>query len=674
MKKIKILELDITVLKETFTTYSAGIWQRTMSVPELVQNASPIVTIFGGTWDDQGFDPIQIGSVRVANDILGSVDSIEELREQDGSFYFDFPSQVLYLALFDYDPAWYYRSYKTGETSGFISQAQMQLINDRLYPVDSYIGASYYEPRLDGDLSIDESVDDQKNGIFIFDDVNASILNGDGEFDNIRDNVTGNEARVLIAHIADSPEEEIATGFPYKIRADRSDFNVVREGIVEDVDYSNPNRPVIKAIDRRSDWSQTIGENLLNTTDFPDLEDNLIDKRRPIIIGTVQGTKCVRVEPKPTSAANTDFLVCDTTIGDIDLVDGIYFDGKISGTDVDRFLTSGEYSLNTSTGILTVNNYSSGNAYFYGTAAGMNNPVEIILFLLQEYAGLSYIPSNYNLNEIEQVRSLGYHTHVYIDEKGEQLFKTIEKLILDIQIDFFQQGSVLTMRKGNEERASTEDIPVEQITDNPAGWVNDRTDTVKTISVGYNRDYRLDSFETYYDATKEQEAIDGNLKAIDKVFETNLTDAGDVQTIYDEYYSRFTAPSRTVTINRTWPFKAGLTDFVTFKVARQGLDGEKKVFERALYKIVQLNQNNNTAEIVYFSDRPEPYYSPGLAAFRRPAFAAPTVVPVFIPYSGSPAFRYAAFRRAASPGGAYALFDPVSGSGYRAGIYQQIGE
>ncbi len=716
MKKIAILELDITVIKEGFVTYSAGIWQRTMSVSETAQAASFMVDVFGATWDSVGSDLVEIGAVRVGNAILGSLDSLAELRDQDGSFYYDSALQILYIAISDYAPAWSYNTYKTGETTGFISEAQLQLINGVQFPTRALLGSVYYEPRLQiDDLSITESVDDQTNGIFVYDELEATINNADGEYDTIRDEVTGNEARVLIANLSESLEEEQETGFPYKSRADRSDFEPIREGIIDDIDYSDPSFPAINAIDPRSDWTQTIGTTLMTTDDYPNLDSSYENSRKPVIIGTVKGTECIPLQEDPDTATDSEFLICDTSLGNIQAVDNIYFEGTINSVDVDRYLTSSEYEVDLTTGVLTVYDFEDGDAYFYGTVTELSETVEILLFLLEEYQGLSYITSNFNMTEMDAIAALSYTTHVYIDEDGEELSDIIEKLVTDIQCDFYQQGSVFTLRKGNEERASREEIYTYEISDNPAGWVNDRTDTVKTISVGYNRDYRLETYDKYYDDSQEQTAYDNNRKAVDYETETNLISALDVAEIYDEYYNRFIAPSRVVTINRLLPFTAGLTDFVTFTVERNTTDGVKGIFERGIYKIIELDQRSNTAEIVYFSDSPEPYTMIGLAAGRTPAFAAPTAQVISYPYSGKPAFgapkvesvagmasgsvafrhaafRYhagavptpssayvlyggnAAFRRPASPGGAYIVSNPVAGSGYRAGYTRQIGD
>ena len=52
----------------------------------------------------------------------------------------------------------------------------------------------------------------------------------------------------------------------------------------------------------------------------------------------------------------------------------------------------------------------------------MTETVEITLYLLNKYENFAYIPSNFNKNEIEQIRALDYLTHVYVTTKGKELF------------------------------------------------------------------------------------------------------------------------------------------------------------------------------------------------------------------------------------------------------------
>jgi hypothetical protein len=233
------------------------------------------------------------------------------------------------------------------------------------------------------------------------------------------------------------------------------------------------------------------------------------------------------------------------------------------------------------------------------------------------------------------------------------------------------------MRQSNEERASVEDVPYYQIQDNPAPWINDRTETVKTITVNYNYDYRLDSYDTYYDGSQEQEAIDNNRKAVDKTFTVNLTSALDIASIYGDYYDRYLQPTRVVTINRAIPFTAGLTDFVTFKLTRQTTEGQTTVFDRALYRIINIDKINNTAELSYYSDRVEPYTSSvgTIAGMLNVAYKAPNAITTPASYQGNIAYtQSAAYLKIASVTGSSNLPVAPDQSGNIAGYPQQVGE
>lgn len=602
MRKIELYQVGKTEIVEKFTPYSAGIYWRLMSLSEEDRALSPIETILSGTWDPTlSVDPIDITGVSFEDIQLSEVNSVEELYMQEGSFYYDIENQMLYLGLFNYENFIVNNTVEVGQVIGFINQAQLVDINGINYPLDSSVGSVNYEPRLN-EVSISEQISDQKNGLFVFGDLDVSIKNNDGEYDDITDSITGNAAVLLVANIADSPEEEIETGFPYKLAAEASDFKVARKGVVQTVDYSDPDNPNIVAIDIRANWTQTIGENLLTVAEFANLPDVYVNTRKPIAIGSINGVSAVPLAVNAT-AASLDYFICDTSIGAIQSVSGVYFKGQLGSGAVDRFLTiTTEYTINLTTGIVTILNCIQGEVNIYGVFTTMNETVEIILYLLEAYDNLAYIDSNFNKEEIEVIRALDYTTHVYIDGTGSTLISVIEKLCDDIKVDFFQQGSVLSMRESNKIRESVESIPNYQIIDNPPAWNNNRTDTLKTISVNYNKDYRTDLNKTYYNDSLQEEALDENRNAVDQVFDVNLDNEADVIDIYDLYYNRFVNVPRMVTIRRTIPFTARVADFVTFPVIRCINNTDKVIFNNGIYKVTDYNEIDNTIEAVYFRD------------------------------------------------------------------------
>jgi hypothetical protein len=642
LRKIKLLQVGTTQLSEGYTAYSAGIYFKKVSLTDAERAVSPITTIFSGTYqDDLPNEPIEITGVLFNFEQLQEVGSIAELYLQDGSFYFDSVNQLNYIAVSGYRNIIQGDIIQIGEAIGFISEAQPVEIEGKKYPLDTFLNNVFFEPRLN-DISIVDAVGNQQEGLFVYDDLDVSIANADGNFDTLRLDITGNVAEILIADIADSPEEAIETGFEYKTVAEFSDFRVVRKSIVEDVDYSTPNEPTISAIDERANWTQTINSNLLTQTEFTGLPDKFNNKLKPILMGTVNGAKGIPLRADG-SAASFDYFIHDVTYGNIQSISQVYFKGEISGVKEDRFLTGVEYSVNLTTGIITVLNVNKGDVWAYGVFTTLLEPVEIILYLLETFENIAYLDSNFNKASFEAIRALNYTTHVYIDEKGSVLSDVIQKLCSDIQVDMLQVGGVQKLLQSNVIGTVSEEIPTYQILDNPPPWNTNRVDTVKTISVGYNNDYRLSIAETYFNNDEETTAVLNNRKAVDKTFETNLTLEADVQAIYDVYYDRYIQTLRTLTINRAVPFTSEVGDFISLPVVRKSIEKgsdywyteeekaittgelktittgeqkilrartqkniavpvEKEIFADAIYRITSIDHIENVVECVFFQE------------------------------------------------------------------------
>ncbi|MCP4395349.1 MAG: hypothetical protein GY804_13945, partial [Alphaproteobacteria bacterium] len=442
MRKIKLLKLNITANRDTFTTYSAGISFKKMTVNTDERTASPITTIFGASWDsDLPDEPVVIGSLSVDSVPYSEVYTLADLYISNRSFYYDYDTQTLYISLYEWTNPIISTVFATGETVGFLDKAQFVDVGGFKFPIDTLIGNVNYEARLT-DIDASESTDDQKNGIFVFDEFSASFNNADGKYDTARNEITGNTAEILIADVSDSPEEAVATGIEYKDKAEASDFKLVRTGLVDNINYSNPEEPNITAIDPRADWTQKIGTNLLTVAEFPNLPAKYINKRKQICIGEIRGVNCLALREDST-AADFDYHICDITHGAIQSITSVYFDGQLDtgsgSTDVDRYLTTGEYTVNLSTGIITIANCIKGKVYVYGTFTTMSETTAIMLYLLDLYANLPYIDSIFNKSEIQTIADSNITTHVFINEKGTDLFKVIEKLVLDAQLDFFQK-------------------------------------------------------------------------------------------------------------------------------------------------------------------------------------------------------------------------------------------
>ena len=180
MKKIELYQVGTTQLFEDYTPYSAGVYFKDISVSDADRLTSPITTIFSATWEPGlSSEQIDVSGVAFDNISLSEVSTIADLYLQEGSFYFDFSSQRLYIALFDYMNFIINDNTQVGAKIGFINQAQLVDINGVNYPLNTFLGSVFYEPRLE-DVSVEDTINDQKNGLFVFGNLEATIKNNDG--------------------------------------------------------------------------------------------------------------------------------------------------------------------------------------------------------------------------------------------------------------------------------------------------------------------------------------------------------------------------------------------------------------------------------------------------------------------------------------------------------------
>ena len=71
----------------------------------------------------------------------------------------------------------------------------------------------------------------------------------------------------------------------------------------------------------------------MTTTEFASLPDKYRNKRKPVCIGAINGVNCIPLRDDST-ASDFDYLICDTSFGDIQSVSAVYFDGKKTVTAV----------------------------------------------------------------------------------------------------------------------------------------------------------------------------------------------------------------------------------------------------------------------------------------------------------------------------------------------------
>lgn len=548
--------------------YQPGIWFARLTMSADDKALSPIVAL-GGNLDDISEAPIEIGSVISGVNQYTPVTSIAEMYLQEYSFFWDNGNQTIYIR---FDNPWFtFKPITGGIIRTFADKVQY----------DGSGFATPYTESLDTTLILDsvdisQSIDPQEYGIFRYDDISLEIDNSDGRYDSMNDTSAGQVLEILFG----VSETEIT----------ESDMKVARSGFVESFAF-NGNSLKVSGRDKRKKWSKKINTETFNATDYPSLDDRNYDKRLPLCIGQCFNVPCVRV-----NTGTTQFMFTSDAYGDAVSVDQVYVDGVANahtGTETD--------------GTFLVTGYSSGTVTADVTGVDKGNDVEKILWLLEEFEGLGYVPSNFNTGEIEIAKTDAKTGGLYIGTSGEKLDSVIERLLVNMGGWLFQQGDIFTIRVFDDDRASVREIEQDEIIGDVTRSYNE-DEFVSSVTTYYKKDEKEKEYYADYNDTKEDEAIKNQYRINNKDIFTTLLNSTDARAVGQRYYNRY------IDIPATLGMTLGSeiigiypTDFIThtlirpYKMADNGeVSEDVEIIGRSNYQITEIDWNNKslTAQFV----------------------------------------------------------------------------
>lgn len=621
MNVILTCDIDKSLYDIDFVAYEANIWYATLYIASEDEEDSFWVDGFGGNLDGISNDRILISSMYVGNTVYSRVISIEDLRSlsEDG-FYYDYENQTIYVKFTSTSP-WYLNSpIRLGRTFRYTSKAQ----NDSSgRPTNSIIGDFKSEVRLlDDSVSIGRVEDDLKNNKMVFSGFSFSLINDDGSLDNIRQDVINLGSRIRMAKVENG------------VTAVESDFIVVRNGYIENVTFPDDKVSLVKCSDPRAIFTQKINNEFLNQTDYPDLDDRLVDKRIPIVIGSVKNIPTVRLEatdlvPPAGSTWTTNntirFLAGTVTYGDFTSFEKVYITGSLYWRDatvgkwiresyedyelsiVSTPTTTGECSVDLTTGEITVWGFAGGKitTNCTGFIPGVSSPQDVIsehlMWFLNEFASLLYTESFFWTSEVADVlsRSNGYTGGYYIGTDGETLKKIVDDLASSVNIRLTEKEDRYTL--------IDEYVPSQSTMSRIYNWELEETpsrdyDTdryMSSILVKYNKDWTKKEFATKLDDSDEADAIKANSLSYTYEFETNLDNETDAIAISDERYD--ISPPLHLDIKFSKHIEYELYEYVKYELQRRNgtLIGE---IVDSVYRIVEINKKAKTARLRYIED------------------------------------------------------------------------
>jgi len=435
----------------------------------------------------------QVFSAKCDGTDLAQVDSIDDCKAVDASFYYDGATTRIYMHLPDFEPP-LGKTLLFGVGLGFANKVNS---------LGTYYNMQYWEPRISSVQSIKKSIDPLFFGVIKYQGGKITLINADGVFDDWKTrNLYGKATRILFGDDGDAYADfvRVHSGF---IQNDERDFDTL----------------AITVTDVRASLSQSIATNLLNQTDYPYLSDGNVDTPKPVVYGAVKNAPCICLNEEETTPSYYIFLFMDT---EFNQASSITVYKTVDGVKT----TLPPAAINYSTGTFTLT-YAVANAVLGDISADITTPitngVAIIKDLLYRYDGKNYLASFWDITEVDAAEVLSRDTNVYIDDDAK-LSEVLGKVCEDIDARFFAHDTgKYTVRVFNANRAITRTILTDEWVDAP-NITNSGDEYLTSCVIKYDHDIKDDTYKQieyldYYDT-----AFTRYKKAKTETFETNLPD------------------------------------------------------------------------------------------------------------------------------------------------------
>ena len=327
---------------------------------------------------NEGYNGTEVTGVREVNSL-----EVESYTTDFRSFFFDRVNDTLYIRL----P---YGSVPADFT--FFSSLKQGYSNFEGWYDPLNVGYDlFYEGRLINIPNISYKKDSTYYSLVSFDGGNIVLNNTDGFFDNL--------------------DEEDVYGQICTLRySDGGDFQTIYTGYFESFQLNGiPGQLICNVYDKRKVFSNKMPNNYFRIEDYPYL--NSANDGLPIPIGFGKINKATAICLNETEQVSVDpivlpdyytFKICDDTLGPIESVDIVFFEG-VEVTPVNVDLTACTFQLPST--VYVPGKFVS--VSYHGLLVNstlLENPIEVLEFILEKYAGLLKTSFNYNLTEWNAAR------------------------------------------------------------------------------------------------------------------------------------------------------------------------------------------------------------------------------------------------------------------------------
>lgn len=497
-----VVELGVQTSTDRWANVSPYTYRTTVNISKL---AYFWLSTFGCE-DERTKDKSRILSVIVNYvDRLAAVMTLEDCKNTFETWYFDYDEQILYVNFgTTYSP-----NMDVVEYLRVIGFCDTKCVS---------IGDVQYLPVITGAPTISTKQDLINYNKLSFSSGSVKMMNENGVIDGMAEMALfSNDVVVYYLKHDERDEyereelEPISGMYLYDIKASMRDVSLEIKDVRQSLNVKLPNH-------------------LFNSTDYPNIADDMIGKPIPLMYGQCVSVPAICTNSKVTTGSG-EYRFCEllTALGTVQVeIDSVWT--TVTPTSYD--LATGSVVLAASDARAESGDDARKCRMLLGTGITNNNPGDVIIDMNYRANGITYIDSFYDTTEFTAECATLEPIAMYI-EKQTELNELIRQLQEGSSNRFrYEYNSELlrTIRLDNPDRASVAYVAKEQILENDEMEVyTDRKTIAAFIEVEYAKDYEANTHETVIDGSNETAVARSVRETPTITFETFLTSNAQAQ-------------------------------------------------------------------------------------------------------------------------------------------------
>ncbi len=439
------------------------------------------------------------------------VDSLEQCRINNKSWFYNFGKQKLHIHYDNYNPWWIFYSTLIGFIEGY---------SDKLVYIDNI----YYAPLIKSIPSIAQQQDLIKYGEMATINGGMVFNNVEGNFDYlINDNIFGNTLNLY--YLDDKIANPLIT-----------DLMQIGQFFIDDYDL-NLQEAEIRIQDKRLSKEADIPTEIFNATDYRYLNDDFQGEVVPIIYGSPRRSEAIPVDSEGSGNVTFRQALILTALGTVQVLDN---DVWTTVVPVSSDLPNGSFVLNDSD--CRNGGTPTGDVFdcrvLASTGIIITYASDVIKDLNSRYLDIEYNTTNYDTTEWE-LEEISLTTISVVFNEQLKLTQAIKQIQDGANIGFRYETNPVgkrTIRINDYDRTKTFDIYYEDILNNSLLPVKTDKEYVSSVlDVKYSKDFLSGKYLTVRN-TDFQESVNANYNIENitpvKTFLDNASDADDLATWY----------------------------------------------------------------------------------------------------------------------------------------------